>query len=343
MIWTPQKTPVSKIAPPLPQGATAVDVKPSDDPPNEALNLDDQSVSSGDSAKSFLPSPSTTSPIIVQGSQMVQMIPATTSDLSSEPTPAAVMAISDLRMEEGTVTLPPAKETQPPASVTLPLGMLASTSQAGVAGVASPDAGADSEQTEREITEASASAQTAAGEKGTGLEDVQQGGSSSGNGPSTDRITFPENGQYPIVVSGSNLEEEYPEIFQIWAGRLGRTVYLQIGQSKSWIMQYCLPRSSESQSLGEPGGDLDPPWPYDIARPHLAPGDIPANAIVVHGMVTRAGRFESLAVVYPTPFSYASFLVNILQRWRFRPAVHNGKIAEVEIVLVIPADANSIE
>jgi hypothetical protein len=82
MIWTPQKTPVSKIAPPLPQAATAVDVKPSDDPPSEALNLDDRSVSSGDSAKSFLPSPSTTSPIIVQGPQMVQIIPATTSDLS---------------------------------------------------------------------------------------------------------------------------------------------------------------------------------------------------------------------------------------------------------------------
>jgi hypothetical protein len=60
-------------------------------------------------------------------------------------------------------------------------------------------------------------------------------------------------------------------------------------------------------------------------------------------MVSKTGRFESLAVVYPTPFAYASFLLNILQRWQFRPAVHNGTITEVEIVLVIPEDTNSSE
>jgi hypothetical protein len=64
---------------------------------------------------------------------------------------------------------------------------------------------------------------------------------------------------------------------------------------------------------------------------------------VVHGRVSKTGRFESLAVVYPTPFAYASFLLNILQRWQFRPAVHNGTITEVEIVLVIPQDTNGSE
>jgi hypothetical protein len=340
MIWTPQKTPVIKIVPPQPEAATAVDVKPANDPPNEALNLDDRSVSSSElSAESSHLFPSTTSPIVVQGPEAVQMIPATTSESDAQPTPAAVMALSDLRMEEGIVTLPPANETLAPSVLSMPLGMLASTSQAGVAGLASPDAGGDSQQAVSNQAEASVSAQNPATEKRAGVEDEQQGRSPAGSGPSTGLITQPENGQYPVVVVGSNLEEEYPEIFQIWAGRLANTVYLQIGESKSWIMQYSLPLSSELA----PTGDLDPPWPYHIIRPRFTHGDVPANSIVVHGRVSKTGRFESLAVVYPTPFAYASFLLNILQRWQFRPAVHNVTITEVEIVLVIPEDTNSSE
>lgn len=335
MIWTPQKIPVIKIVPPQPQAATAADVKPADDPPNEALNLADRSVPHSDmSAESSLRSPSTTSPIVVQGTEAVQMIPVTTSEPDAQPTPAAVMALSDLRMEEGIVTLPPANETLPPSVLSLPLGMLASTSQAGGSGLASPDAGGDSKP-----MVSNQPAQNAAAEKRAGAEDERPGSSSAGSGPSTDLIALPENGHYPVVVIGSNLDAEYPEIFQIWAGRLANTVYLQVGKSKSWIMQYCLPLSSELA----PTGDLDPPWPYHIVRPRFKPGDVPANAIVVHGMVSKTGRFESLAVVYPTPFAYASFLLNILQRWQFRPAVQNGTITEVEIVLVIPEDSNGME
>jgi hypothetical protein len=338
MIWTPQKAPTSKIVPPQPQATTAVDVAPSNDPPNEALNLDDRSVSSAQLSTEFpFLSPSTTSPIVVQGPQPVQKIPATASELSLQPTPAAVMALSDLRMEEGVVTLPPANETLPPTALSMPLGILANTSQAGVAGVADHDTGAHSEQTESNRAKASVGGEDPGAEKSG--DDNEQPGDPSSARLSTDHITLSENGQYPVVVTGSNLEEEYPEIFQIWAGRIVRTVYLQIGQPESWILQYCLPRSSELSSSGE----VDPPWPYDITRPHLAPGDVPANAIVVHGMISKTGRFEFLVVVYPTPFAYASFLLNILQRWQFRPAIHNGKIAEVEIVLVIPEDGDSSE
>jgi hypothetical protein len=136
----------------------------------------------------------------------------------------------------------------------------------------------------------------------------------------------------------SSLADEYPEVLDIWAGRQAYSVYVQVGLTKNWTLQYCLPASTET-TPAERKAHLEPPWPFDIVRPKLSPADVPANAIVVHGMVSKAGRFESLSVVYPGHFAYASFLLNILRRWQFRAATQDGVPVEVEIVLVIPEDA----
>jgi hypothetical protein len=55
--------------------------------------------------------PTTTSPVVVHGPDMVQLAPVTASQTSAQPTPTAVMSISDLRMPDGTATLPPVNET----------------------------------------------------------------------------------------------------------------------------------------------------------------------------------------------------------------------------------------
>jgi hypothetical protein len=160
-------------------------------------------------------------------------------------------------------------------------------------------------------------------------------GAGEGNLPGTERISRPKDGQFSSVVVGSSLEEKYPETAGILGGRMAYTVYLHVGLAKSWILQYSLPRSADAAAGGN-GARLDAPWPYNIVRPNIAPGEIDADALMVHGFVNQAGRFEELAVVFPPEFPHAEFLLKSLAMWQFRPAMQNGQIARVEVLLIIP-------
>jgi hypothetical protein len=123
---------------------------------------------------------------------------------------------------------------------------------------------------------------------------------------------------------------------QLWAGRLAYTVYLHVGLEKNWILQYAVTREAASVS----GNVTQPraPWPYLMERPHLASGDFNSDAVMVHGVLNAAGHFEALAVVFPSDFSQAKFVLSALQQWRFRPARQNGAIIAVEVLLIIPEE-----
>ena len=112
VIWSPSKTIVKKVVPPLPEKATAANVKPSVERPNEEMNLADVNIASSfhPSLKSVVP-PSTTSPVAIPIPQQVQLPPITASQPSAQPTPAAIVSLSDLRMKNGTVALPPVSES----------------------------------------------------------------------------------------------------------------------------------------------------------------------------------------------------------------------------------------
>lgn len=331
MIWTPKKNPTRTIIPPMPEKPTASDVKTSPDAPNEALNLGEQSIAASDSSEKLpMPSPSTTSPVTAQGPELMQLPPASTSDTSAQPTPTAVLSLSDLRMRDGTVTLPPVNET-------LPVARLLKPDEDSATIVQTPNVGTSSKQDASNRTERPGTADSAVAKKEAAAESEQQDGADTGNKSSTSRITLPKNGQYEVVVVGDSLEDEYPEIFHLWAGRMAYTVYLPVGLTKNWILQYSLPRSeAPTPEAGDAG--LQAPWPYEIVRPRLAPSDFISDAIVVHGFVNGTGHFESLALVYPVQYQYAGFVLNALQRWLFRPATLNGRATAVEVVLVIPQD-----
>ena len=112
VIWSPKNEQVKKLIAPLPEQATAADVKPSPLAPNQEINLGDLSVSLSNTPTSVLPVfPTTTSPLAIHGPKVVQMAPVTASQTAQQPTPTAVMSISDLRMPEGTATLPPVNQT----------------------------------------------------------------------------------------------------------------------------------------------------------------------------------------------------------------------------------------
>ncbi len=341
VIWSPENAPAKTIVAPLPEKATAADVKPSPDPPNEQLDLANISIATPPVAKPKLIMPaSTTSPITVEAPNKVQLAPTTVSQPTAQPTPVAVMSLSDLRMAQGTVVLPPVNESADTnAQGALAPGTVATPSAKGSgdqAGSGGAGQGATGTATPATATPAS---QTVASAKPSGPDSAPAPGSDTSNGqsdqPTATHITLPKEGQFGSVVVGDSLQDEFPEMAQVWGGRLAYTVYLHVGLARSWILQYSLPRNDDAEMAGNVAR-LEAPWPYNIVRPNLVPGSVDVNTIMVHGFVNQSGRFETLNVVFPPEFPQSQFVIASLQQWQFRPAMQNGQIARVEVLLIIP-------
>jgi len=115
---------------------------------------------------------------------------------------------------------------------------------------------------------------------------------------------------------------------------MASTVYLHVGLPKNWILQYSLPRIEDATAAG--GGHLEAPWPFEIARPNVDPGDLDADALILHGFVNKDGRFEKLQVIFPPQFVQSPMVLNVLNQWQFRPAKLNGVLTAVEVLLIIP-------
>ncbi len=147
-------------------------------------------------------------------------------------------------------------------------------------------------------------------------------------------ISLSRDGQFGVVVVGSSVADQYPETASMWSGRMASTVYLRVGQRKSWIMQYSLPSLIEAANPA--GGKLEAPWPYEIVRPNIDPDDDDSDAIILHGFVNQEGRFEKLQVVFPPQVTQAAMLTNMMNEWQFRPARFNGNAAAVEVLIIIP-------
>jgi hypothetical protein len=160
-------------------------------------------------------------------------------------------------------------------------------------------------------------------------------GSGHGNQLSAAHISLPKDGQFGAVVVGSSLDEKYPESAPVWSGRMSYTVYLHVGLSKSWILQYSLSRADNAAAAGNIS-HIEAPWPYNIVRPNIPPGAIDADALMVHGFINQAGRFQTLAILFPPQFAEAQFVLDELAKWQFRPATQNGQNVVVEVLLIIP-------
>ncbi len=336
VIWSPENAPAKTIVAPLPEKATAADVKPSPDPPNQQLDLANISIATPSVAKPKLLMPaSTTSPIAVEAPKQVQLAPASVSQPSAQPTPVAVMSLSDLRMAEGTVVLPPVNETADANTQgALAPGPAKDTSAQGSGDQdGSGGAGKGATGAANPAGQSAATAKTSAPDSSPA-----QGGDTSvaqNNQPTATHITLPKEGQFGSVVIGDSLQDEFPEMAQVWGGRLAYTVYLHVGLARSWILQYSLPRDDDAALAGNVAR-LEAPWPYNIVRPNLVPGSVDVNTIMVHGFVNQSGRFETLNVVFPPQFPQSQFVIASLQQWQFRPASQNGQIARVEVLLIIP-------
>jgi hypothetical protein len=289
-----------------------------------------------------LPAPSKTSPVNVPAAQQAQQMPQTASKDTGKATPAGVMSASTIQLQEGTATLPLINEVAPaPYAGSLTAGQPKNLSLTGQGKTDNKENGAGAGQT------AGNQAGNQAGNGAAGGASGGQGGANGGAGPEASvtsggsqptvvHITLPKDGKFGVVVVGSSLAEEYPETIHLWSGRLAYTVYLRVGVGKNWILQYSLPRAQEVASTGSVTRP-DAPWPYDMTRPSIDP-DANTDAIMVHGFVNTSGRFEQLAVVFPTALAEAKFLLHALQQWQFRPSMQSGQPAAVEVLLIIPAE-----
>ncbi len=338
VIWSPQKAPVKDVVAPLPDKPTAANVTPSPAPPNDQVDLSNISISVPAVAAPKLPTlASTTSPIAEQAPQRVQMAPSTVSQTTAQPTPAAVMSLSDLQMAQGKVVLPPVNES---AAADAPGILAPGPPQAPSAPGKGDDSGnaAAGKETDN-ATDPPGQPATAANLNGNEASSHQgtDTGTGQDNRPTATEITLPKNGQFGAVIVGASLEDQFPELAGVWAGRLAYTVYLHVGLARSWILQYSLPRSDEAAAAGSIAR-LEAPWPYNIVRPNLATDPRDANTVMVHGFVNRAGSFETLSIVFPPQFPQAEFVIRSLQNWQFRPATQDGQSEKVEVLLIIPEE-----
>jgi hypothetical protein len=343
--WSAPDPAVRKIVQPAPQTVVKIDVPPSIDLPNQEMRVADIKISSTVfDAKTPMPLPSKTSPVSAQAPQKTQQIPQTASKTTGQPTPASVISASKIQLQEGTVTLPMVNEVAAaPFTGSLTPGESKSLSQSLSQNMSQPSRGkTDGKENTAGVGQSSGNqtgnvAATAAPQQGGGT--GQPGGvdvsvTSGGAQRTVVHITLPKDGKFGVVVVGSSVADDYPEIGNMWSGRLAYTVYLHVGVAKNWILQYSLPRLQGAVSAGNVARP-DAPWPYDITRPSID-ADTNTDAIMVHGFVNASGRFEQLAVVFPTELAEAKFLLRALQQWQFRPALQNGHATPVEVLLIIP-------
>jgi hypothetical protein len=338
-VWSSRDITVKKIVQPVPETKAAIDVRPSLDPPNQEVRVADIQISSSVyDTKAPMPNPSKTSPINVPATQQTQKMPETTSKNAGKATPAGVISASNIQLQEGTATLPMINEVAPaPFSGSLTAGQPKSLSETGQGKADGKQNGAGAGQTAGNQTGNATSGNASTGQGGTsGTAGVDASVLSGASQRTVVHITLPKDGKFGVVVVGSSLAEDYPETGHLWSGRLAYTVYLRVGVGKNWILQYCLPRAQEVNSAGS-AGRPDGPWPYDITRPSID-ADSNTDAIMVHGFVNALGKFEQLAVIFPTELAETKFLLRALQQWQFRPAMQNGQATAMEVLLIIPAE-----
>jgi hypothetical protein len=340
VIWSPSKTTAKHIVPPLPEKPTAADVLPVLDRPNQELTLADVNIASSNLPSFKLPiAPSTTSPVTVHVPSQVELPPTSASQQAAPPTPAAVLSLSDLRLKDGTAALPPVNESQASnAQGALSPGQGKNPSNEGGKGApaAKPGLGGDGQSPAAGSNHSAPSSSSGKPDTSSSLSEAETGSDGTARATTTP-IALPKDGHFGAVIVGEDLEQQFPELEGAWSGRIAYTAHLHVGLSKSWIMQYSLPRNAEAAAAGAISR-LEAPWPYNIVRPNLAPGTIDADALMIRGFVNESGRFEDLTVVFPQPFSSAQFVLTALQQWQFRPATQNGQSARVEVLLIIPEE-----
>lgn len=153
-------------------------------------------------------------------------------------------------------------------------------------------------------------------------------------------IVHPPDGVFDIVVQSSGVEG-LPESAGVLSGKPVYSVYVRTGDSRDWILQYCIPAGEDQATqvsgpvvrLGTPS-PLSAPYPRVTMRPPVRRRK--GGYLVVHGMVTAEGRFQDLRVLGAVESWEADAVIAVLGGWEFRPASRDRVSIRVETLLAIP-------
>jgi hypothetical protein len=156
------------------------------------------------------------------------------------------------------------------------------------------------------------------------------------------RIFHPDNGVFDVVVTRTSTSDVLPGTAGLLTGQTVYMVYLKVGASKEWILQYCDPKSSARQSgsvitLGSPA-PVKAPYPRKTIVPPTVSMKNQGRA-VFQGFLDATGQFKDLKLVGQEEAELAAVLVPFLRQWEFRPATRDGKPIEVEVLLAVPPSA----
>jgi len=157
--------------------------------------------------------------------------------------------------------------------------------------------------------------------------------------PKITRI-HPVNGKFDIVIMQSAVSNEMPEAGSMLTGSPVYTVYLQVGDQKEWLLQYCIPETDHSKTSAyqinvDDATPVTPPYPISTAIPSGILAQAIPKPIGLYGLLTTAGilRMKEPQSRNPLPLE----ILTLLNEWLFRPAVRNNKPVNVEVLLVIPS------
>jgi hypothetical protein len=153
------------------------------------------------------------------------------------------------------------------------------------------------------------------------------------------RITRPSDGRYEVAIVQSSAP--IPGSAGLLKGRPVYSVYVPVGTSKEWILQYCLPADdthAAARSQIVQLGNVTPitgPYAFSIIGP-LVQFRAGVRYAFIHGYVNVSGRFEQLAEAGDQVIENIDTVLESLAQWEFRPATKDGVPAVVEILLCIP-------
>ncbi|MGC4049346.1 MAG: hypothetical protein QM757_07505 [Paludibaculum sp.] len=163
-----------------------------------------------------------------------------------------------------------------------------------------------------------------------------------GNPDGTITLSYPHDGQFDIVIVQSDPPEETSEFSGLLSGKPVRTVFIQLGAAREWILEYCLPEKNQT-GVQQSGMVVSLGSPPPLKAPYLLEAQLPPNSAwrsktqqVFHGIISRSGRWETLRAV--TGGDGTARLVEYLSRWTFRPAASGNEPKPVEVLLIIPPD-----
>lgn len=329
---------------------------PSLTPPNTAISVADLKISEAmiNHAPRLPRPPANAPPVRVAAPEEIDKMPQIALSDPTQASPANIISLpeTDLHASGPIVALPPANQI---AAVDVASGASGTGSGAkpgfgnGPESIANGNgsgtgASGDGHSTTA-VTVAGPGTSGDRGGAGNGYSVSASGGGDvpAGSGdrlveslPGATRITLPKEGKFGVVVLGSATAQQYPESVGALSGKLVYTVYLRVGLRKSWILQYCLPANADPGTrTAATRTPLEAPWPFLIMRPDSLGNDDP-DYVMVHGMITAAGHFDQLAMVFPDELERRDLLMNSLKLWAFRPATRDGVRTSVEVLLIIP-------